>query len=114
MNIFTIILFALFSPLAFLWDSILTTIYLLKTKKSDKIFDEIVGDEEDMEEEEEVEISVAIIEDKAYWVVDNTFYVAEIIDGEIDKSSSRPVDPFTMSSSDIKKMLFILDNIVEG
>lgn len=114
MTILTIILFALFSPIAFVWDWILTTIYLLKTNKSDKIFDSIVNDEQDMEEEKEVEISVAIIEDKAYWVVDNTFYVAEVVDGEIDRSSSRPVDPFTMSSSDVRKMLFILDNIVEG
>lgn len=114
MTILTIILFALFSPVSFLWDWILTTLYLLKTSKSDKIFDSIVGDGQDMEEDGEVQISVAIIEDKAYWVVDNTFYVAEVVDGEIDRSSSRPVDPFSMSSSDVKKMLFILDNIVEG
>ena len=116
MIIFTIILFALFSPLAFLWDWILTTVYLLKTKKSDKIFDSIVKDEEEeeVEEDDKVQLSVAIIEDKAYWVIDNTFYVAEVINGEVDRSSSRPVDPFTMSASEIKKMLFILDNIVEG
>ena len=115
MEMFAIILFALFSPIAFLWDWTLTTIYILRTKKSDKIFDSIIKDEEeDMEENNEVQISVAIVENQAYWVVDNTFYVAEVVDGEIDKTSSRPIDPFTMSGSEIKKMLFILDNLVEG
>jgi hypothetical protein len=119
---FAIILFGLFSPIAFLWDFLLTAWYLLRTRRFDRIFNDIVINEEDMEENmeendeegSEVQISVAIFDEKAYWVVDNTFYVAEIIDGEIDRSSSRPIDPFSMSNSDVKKMLFILDNLVEG
>ena len=65
-------------------------------------------------EEEDQPISVAYVEDKAYWVFNNTFYQADIIDGEIDKESSQPIDPFQMSSKDIMKMLFILDNLTEG
>jgi hypothetical protein len=84
--------------------------------KLDRVFDSIVREvEEEMEEDEDNAVSVAIIEDKAYWVVDNMFYQADLtMDGEIDKSSSRPVNAFSMSSKDITKMLFILDNLAEG
>lgn len=82
----------------------------------DKAFETIIRDiEEDVQDEgDDNYVSVAVVEDKAYWVVDNTFYVAEIIDGEIDKTSSRPIDAFEMSPKDVTKMLFILDNLTEG
>lgn len=116
MAMVSIILFIVFPSFAFLWDRTLDLIYLLKVDKLDQAFNSIIKDvEEDMEEDEDDELlNVAVIEDKAYWVINNTFYVAEIVDGEIDRSSSRPVDAFKMSSSDIRKMLFILDNLAEG
>jgi hypothetical protein len=84
--------------------------------KLDRVFDSIVREvEEEMEEDEDNAVSVAIIEDKAYWVINNMFYQADLtMDGEIDKSSSRPVNAFSMSNKDITKMLFILDNLAEG
>lgn len=113
---FSIILFIVFPSLAFLWDRMLDLIYLLKVDKLDHAFNSIIRDVEEAMEDEinEESVSVAVIEDKAYWVINNTFYVAEIVDGEIDRSSSRPINAFEMSTSDIKKMLFILDNLVEG
>lgn len=113
---FSLILFTVFPSFAFLWDILLNLIYWIRADKLDQAFDTIIRDvEEDMQESEEDEyVSVAVVEDKAYWVSNNTFYVAELIDGEIDKTSSRPINPFEMSSSDIRKMLFILDNLVEG
>lgn len=86
----------------------------MKESELDRAFDSIVRDVEEEMEEDEERISVAIIEDKAYWVVDNTFYEADIIDGEIDKTSSKPVNAFEMSYRDMNKMLFILDNLTEG
>lgn len=59
-------------------------------------------------------IKVLTIEDKAYWVVDNIFYVAEM-DGDMpDMSTAEPIDTSNMSRSDIDKMLFILDNLDRG
>ena len=86
----------------------------MKTSEVDKTFDSIIRDVEEEMEEEDRPISVAFIEDKAYWVLDNTFYQADIIDGEIDKESSRPINAFEMSYRDLNKMLFILDNLEEG
>ena len=112
---FSIILFTIFPSFAFLWNQFFDLIYYLKVDELDKAFNSIIKDvEEEVEEDTDEYVSVAVVEDKAYWVVNNTFYVAEIVDGEIDKSSSRPVNAFEMSGTDIKKMLFILDNLTEG
>ena len=56
-------------------------------------------------------IKVISIEDKAYWVIDNVFYTADM-DGDMpDMSTATPIDTSNMSRSDIDKMLFILDNL---
>lgn len=48
---------------------------------------------------------------KAYWVVHNTFYCADLIDGHLDPSLGKPVDTSTLSKQEIEKLLFILDNL---
>lgn len=109
------ILLSINPSIAFLWSVLVEAIYYLRVSELDKTFDSIIRDvEEELEEDEEVSISVAFIDDKAYWVLDNTFYQADIIDGEVDKESSRPVDVSNMSYKDMSKMLFILDHLNEG
>ena len=98
-----------------LWAAAANVIEYMRISKVDKEFDTIMEDAEefDMPKEEEP-ISVAYLEDTAYWVLDNTFYQADIVDGYVDKESSRPVDVFEMSNGDLLKMLYILDNLTEG
>lgn len=111
----TFILFAIFPSFVFIWDFLIDILYKIRVDKVDQAFDSIIKDmEEDMQKDSDEYVSVAVVEDQAYWVTDNTFYVAEIIDGEIDKTTSRPVNAFEMSNTDVRKMLFILDNLVEG
>lgn len=112
-------LFSTNPSLAFIWAVLAEVFVYMKTSKTDREFDSIIQDvEEEMEMEDEdaddEPISVAYLEDTAYWVLDNTFYQADIIDGYIDKTSSRPVDVFKMSNKELLKMLFILDNLTEG
>jgi hypothetical protein len=59
-------------------------------------------------------IKVMVMGQEAYWVSDNTFYVANAIDGEVEAGSAKPVDIESMSKNGIKKMLFILDNLQNG
>ncbi|MEY2646273.1 MAG: hypothetical protein RL158_249 [Bacteroidota bacterium] len=59
-------------------------------------------------------VKVLIIEDSAYWVHNNMFYVADAVDGEVDSETVRPVDTNNMSKRDIDKMLFILDSLKNG
>ena len=63
------------------------------------------------DEEDERYLRVAIVEDKAYWVVNNTLYEADVIDEEIMKDDARPVDAFDMDFKEVTKMMTILDNI---
>ena len=59
-------------------------------------------------------VKVLIIENNAYWVHDNMFYVADTVDGSVDSETIRPVDTNNMSKRDIDKMLFILDSLKNG
>jgi hypothetical protein len=59
-------------------------------------------------------IRVMVMGQEAYWVSDNTFYVANAIGGEVEAGSAKPVDIENMSKNDINKMLFILDNLQNG
>ena len=95
----------------FLWSFLINLSYFYTGNKIDKAFNSIVRDEvENMEDGDQV-VNVAVVENKAYWVIDNIFYQADVIDGEIDRTSSRPIDAFDMSRGDLRKMLFILDNL---
>ena len=59
-------------------------------------------------------IRVMVIGQEAYWVSDNTFFVANAINGEVEAGSATPVDVENMSKNDMNKMLFILDNLQNG
>lgn len=53
-------------------------------------------------------------DDKAYWVIDNIFYTANVINGRPDFDNAIPVDTSNMSKKELDKMLFILDNLGRG
>lgn len=56
-------------------------------------------------------IRVAIVNDKAYFVHENTFYTAKMVNGEVDRSSASPINAFDMSKKEMKLLLSILDNM---
>jgi len=57
---------------------------------------------------------IILAEDKAYWVDNNIFYIADIINDHPDMSTAKPIDTSNLSKEDIDKMLFILDNLGRG
>lgn len=67
-----------------------------------------------MKRKEKDTLKVIIVEDRAYWVADNIFYVSDAKNGTPQKSTAKPVDTTEMSKKDIEKMLFILDNLKNG
>lgn len=50
-------------------------------------------------------------DNKAYWVSENVFYCAELIDGEFNPEDAKPIDTHSLSNQEIEKLLFILDNL---
>ena len=98
-----------FLPLSFIL--LLSSIELtIIDEELDMDIDEPYNYEED-EEEEDRYLKVAIVEDKAYWVVNNVFYEADVVDEEIMKEDAKPVDAFDMDFKQVTKMMTILDNI---
>ena len=64
--------------------------------------------------QEEVYIRVVIVDGKAYWIKGNTFYTADVVDGTVDKESTKEVDTMSMNDVELKKMLVIVETLREG
>ena len=52
--------------------------------------------------------------DKAYWVKDNIFYQAEVIDGEVSPTNAVPINTDGLSKIELEELLFILDSLKKG
>jgi hypothetical protein len=59
-------------------------------------------------------IKVMAIEDKAYWVANNIFYSADLIDNMPDFLNAQPIDTENMSQEELDKLMFVLDNLRRG
>jgi hypothetical protein len=57
---------------------------------------------------------VVILDQKAYWISNNIFYVGEAVNGKVKPETGEPLDTSNMSKKEIDKMLFILDNLKNG
>lgn len=63
---------------------------------------------------EEQVTKVIILDDNAYWVSDNVFYVGIAVNGEVKPETAVPLDTSELSKTDINKLLFILDTLKGG
>jgi hypothetical protein len=59
-------------------------------------------------------IKVIILDNNAYWIKDNIFYKAPLVNELIDKDSAEQVDTIHMDKVQLDKMLFIMDRLREG
>jgi hypothetical protein len=59
-------------------------------------------------------IRVAILERKAYWVHDNIFYEAEVVNGQINNENAKPIDAHSLTQRDLNRLLMILDSMKDG
>jgi len=57
---------------------------------------------------------ILIIDNEAYWIKNNTVFMAEVIDGEVEKETTREVDTMAMDKVQLKKMIFIVEKLKEG
>ena len=60
-----------------------------------------------------INIRVIIMDNQAYWIKDNTFYTADMVQGNVDKETTRVVDTMTMNRVQLDKMIFIIDRLRE-
>ena len=59
-------------------------------------------------------IKVIIFDRSAYWIKDNIFYKAPLVDDLINKDAAEQVDTMGMDKVQLDKMLFIMDKLREG
>ena len=59
-------------------------------------------------------IRVAYVGNQAYWIQNNSFCVADIINGEVDETTKRQVDTMSMSKLELNKMLYIIEELTGG
>lgn len=83
---------------------------LINTKEANKI----LKNSQSQKYNEKINIKVIIMDDVAYWIKDNIFYMANMIDGYVDKDTTRTVDTMAMDKVQLDKMLFIMDRLREG
>lgn len=53
-------------------------------------------------------------DNKVYWVDNNNFLCADIVDGEFDKELGKPIDTSNLSKEEVDDLLYILDNLKNG
>ena len=56
---------------------------------------------------------IMVVNNKAYWIKDNIFYVANVVDGNVDKANATAVDTMAMSKVELDEMLFIVEKLRE-
>lgn len=59
-------------------------------------------------------LRVVFADDIAYWIKDNAFYQADVVDGLVDESTTKVVDTMGMDKVELNKMIFIVQQLTEG
>lgn len=57
---------------------------------------------------------VVFVENSAYWIKNNTLFVADFNDGMVDEETTREVDTMGMNEVELKKVIGIVDALTEG
>lgn len=78
------------------------------------IFDNKVASSQSKIWKEKKTTKFLVIDQKAYWVSNNMFYVGDADNGRVRPETGKPIDISTMSPKEVNKMLFILDNLNGG
>jgi hypothetical protein len=64
--------------------------------------------------EEKMNIKVVILDNKAYFVKNGTFYCADVAGDQIDSANAKSVDTMGMDRVQLDQMLFIMDQLRDG
>jgi hypothetical protein len=87
--------------------NVLSKVYPLVPKKVEKSYCKYRENSPDT-------VKVVIIEDSAYWVFNNTFYVAQTDGHNVLPETAEPINTSGLSKDEVSKMLSILDGLIGG
>lgn len=64
--------------------------------------------------EDSMHVKVVLTNSQAFWILNNTLFVAEQFDGIIEKETTRPVDTMAMDKVELDKTATIVQTLTEG
>jgi hypothetical protein len=56
-------------------------------------------------------MKVMVVKNRAYWIKDNTFYTADVVNGEVQKETTKEVDTMGMDRVELNEMIFIVEKL---
>jgi hypothetical protein len=86
----------------------LKTFFILDTQPKNSFSSQI------KKRKEKQTIKAIVLQDKAYWVANNVFYVGLTKNGKLNPETGMPINAKDLSISEINKLLFILDSLRSG
>ena len=63
---------------------------------------------------DKVYTKILVVDETAYWIKENTFYSAALVNGDVDKETAKPVDTMAMDKVQLDKMIFIIETLTKG
>ena len=87
--------------------NVLSKVYPLVPKKTEKSYCKYRENSIDT-------VKVVIFDGKAYWVFNNTFYVAQTEGDNVLPETAEPINTSGLSKDEVSKMLSILDGLIGG
>lgn len=59
-------------------------------------------------------VRIAVLDEYAYWITDNTFYMADMDGDDVLKDTARVVDTMSMDKVQLSKIAYIVEVLSEG
>jgi len=61
-----------------------------------------------------ITIKVVFLDNKAYWIKDNTFYVADVRNHQIQHETATKVDTMSMDRVQLDKIILVVEKLTKG
>ena len=58
-------------------------------------------------------IRILIVEAKAYWIDRHILYTADVVNGDMDQNTAKPIDTMVLDKVQLDKIMFVVDKLTE-
>jgi hypothetical protein len=63
---------------------------------------------------DKISTKILFVDEQAFWIKDNTLFMADVVEGEIDNDTTTEVDTMNMNKVQLEKTIFIVEKLREG
>lgn len=58
-----------------------------------------------------IALKILILDDRAYWIEHSALYQADVINGQMDPSSTKVIDTMVLDGVELEKIIFVVDKL---